>query len=202
MALINLLHVNQSLSLAIWRIAESEKTLQSLLSGDKYKPYPLFKNTNRRKEWFATRCLIQILHPSLVLKYQKNGKPLLFNNSTKSAYEISISHCQNMLAIAINNQNKTVGLDIEWISNRPLKIAMRFMNDNELKLFSENKLNATIVWSAKEALYKLYGNPVEDYRNSINVLAIDAKTIKACYKSNIHLLQYHMANGLLIVWVC
>lgn len=78
---------------------------------------------------------------------------------TEANYFLSFSHTNNYAA-SIVHPEKRVGIDIEKIDNKALKVASKFLNMNEYKILSkqfDKELFATVYWAAKEALYKLHG---------------------------------------------
>ncbi len=140
---------------AIWKVEESSQQLRSQLdiSETDLKTVNNFKLDRRKQEWLAARLLLQLIldkYPNIV--YDNNGKPSL---QDKSKY-ISISHTFGFVAVSVST-NPTA-LDIEICSERIRKVAKRFIHPIESEYIDEAKLlnYLTIIWSAKEALYKLY----------------------------------------------
>ena len=87
-----------------------------------------------------------------------NGKPYLTNNS----HYISYTH-SNFYSAAIASLDAEVGIDIEYLKHkRNLRTRFLFMNESELAYFDENPLFELflLIWSAKETIYKLYGQGV------------------------------------------
>ena len=71
-------------TIQIWKLSEHLEefnTLGNLNSDDKSK-YDQLKSERRRKEFLASRILIQQLMPSAKLLYNQSGKPFL-NNASK-----------------------------------------------------------------------------------------------------------------------
>jgi len=88
------------------------------------------------------------------LIYDEFGKPHLKNGT-----HISISHSFTFTAIIVSDELH-VGIDIEKQREKILKIAHKFTPFEEYKTIANvdaliSKL--TIVWGAKESLYKIYG---------------------------------------------
>ena len=67
---------------------------------------------------------------------------------------ISISHATNYVSVALSHQ--PTALDIEIASLRVEKIANRFVHTNEWTYLSTSQRlkHFTLIWSAKETLYK------------------------------------------------
>lgn len=111
-----------------------------------------FSHIRRQREFVATRVLRHNLFGFEHIHYDPNGAPYL-NGDTF----ISISHCSNHVAIAVNDLYP-VGLDLEIVRPDIHKIMAKFVGIEELSSFDCD--DATVVskiWSAKETLYKLAG---------------------------------------------
>ena len=103
------------------------------------------------------------------LYYDENGKPHL-----KDGNCISITHSFNFTAIIISDEE--VGIDIEKQREKILKIAEKFTPLEEYHtLANEEALirKLTIVWGAKESIYKLYAQPGLGFLQHINIADFD-----------------------------
>jgi len=153
----------------IWKIEETKEELLDLLDKkERYIPY-LEKKTNesRKKEWLAVRVLLkELLRKEVEIHYHKNGAPYLLNASTS----ISISHTKGYVAVIISNTPYT-GIDIEYRSDRILKICSRFLNEEENQnLDVQNKVDhALIYWCAKETLFKMIPEQEIDFANHLHI---------------------------------
>ena len=124
-------------------------------------------NENRKQEFLQLREIKNKTIGKIEIQYNNDGKPFL----TDSGDYISISHSQNFIGFLKAPFN--VGLDIEEINERVLKIKQRFLNANEQLLFGPSVLNLTIAWTLKEALFKLNERKGIDFRKE---LLIEEKT--------------------------
>jgi len=124
-------------------------------------------NENRKQEFLQIRALRNKSIGEIEIDYTESGKPYLVN----SKEYISISHSQNFIGIL--KAPFDVGLDIEEINERIIKIKNRFLNEKELKLFDSSIENLTIAWTLKEALFKLNTRNGIDFRKE---LLIEVKT--------------------------
>lgn len=140
---------------AVWKIEESVEQLKELLSLSEADAEVVnaFKIESRQKEWLASRLLLkQALGFYPELEYSANGKPTL----KKGKPYISITHTKGFAAVCVSDQ--PTGIDIELCSSRIEKVAKRFVHPQEAK-YIEEKSNIeylTVLWSAKETLYKYY----------------------------------------------
>ena len=117
-----------------------------------------FKNTNRRREFVATRILRHQLFGYQHIHYDDHGAPFIPNEGF-----ISVSHSKNLIGIAVN-ENYKVGLDLEAHRKNILDLKSKFLSNNELLQFNcDDFIEVTKIWSAKEALYKLAGRKKKFY---------------------------------------
>ena len=86
----------------------------------KIEHIPKFKKKERIKEFLSCRLLLNEIAPNTLITYNKYGAPEINTDDF-----ISISHSNNMSAIIISK--KRVGLDIEKISEKALKLSSKFM---------------------------------------------------------------------------
>jgi phosphopantetheinyl transferase len=149
-------------TLAIWRTDESLEQLYALLpNADELKAESAgMKSPHRLLEWFSVRALLRCITGSdIPIHYQPSGKPYI-----DGGY-ISISHTKGYVAIIISSTHQ-VAIDIEQYSERVRKVAKRFMHESES---ATNTYGYLLLWSAKESIYKLIGDAVVDFRESIRI---------------------------------
>ena len=142
----------------LWNLEESLSDLCGLLvdvSLLESEPYVTFKSEKRKREWVAVRVLLeQVCQKPVAICYASSGKPFL--NPSDSYF--SVSHTKDVVGIALAKM--PVGIDLEQIGARPLQLSSRFLVEDEFNPFSVpySDLMATFMWSAKESVYKLFGD--------------------------------------------
>jgi len=154
---------------ALWEITENEQTLLEIALPDKAEldAFSSLTNAGRRMEWLAVRSLLKELHsPTPIIGYLENGMPILVNHSNK----ISISHSGKMVGI-VSHPCKNPGIDIEVLRPRIHKIAYRFLGQQEIKYLgpSPSTEQLTIIWGAKEVMFKAYGQSGISFQNYFEV---------------------------------
>lgn len=115
-----------------------------------------FKSSKRQKEWLGVRLLLKhLLGSNVQIAYKSSGAPFLINSNK----HISISHSGTLVAIALSNEK--VGIDLQIISDKPLKIMSRFLSNAEIQMMRDqlDALTAVKLWCAKEAVYKFLSIP-------------------------------------------
>ena len=152
-------HTPSGGTLYLWKVAErTENLLQSLEMTERAKEeWSKITHPKRQREWLVARHLFHELQIHESLRYLENGKPYL-----KDGRKISISHSHDLVGAFIHSE-KEVGMDIQAPDEKLVKISSRFCNQKEFD-FASNSLNPidvfTIIWSAKEAVFKVFGENI------------------------------------------
>lgn len=160
---------DNGLSVALWDIAETEEQLMSLLGNDAVVAEELipFTSTKRRLEYLASRCALnELVGSEQHVCYHPNGAPYLANNPLN----ISISHTGHYALVAIHPTDK-VGIDIERIGDKVGRVRHKFLSHEELGAVDarSEKIHLTILWAAKEAMYKVMGVETVEFTEQISI---------------------------------
>ncbi|MEE2700250.1 MAG: 4'-phosphopantetheinyl transferase superfamily protein [Bacteroidota bacterium] len=186
-------YTDNNCKIAVWNMCES---LDELLQLDKQHDLLALKTEKRKKEFLASRLLLNELAPNQQITYNKYGAPELENGKF-----ISISHSKNLVAIIVGNQK--VGLDIEQISEKALRTASKFILEAQQQNITAEK--ATLIWCSKEAIFKWYQKGGVDFKDDIHldsfVLSEKGK-INANFKKQSLILNYQKINNHYLVYVC
>lgn len=145
--------LNNSASLYLWKITEDLKWFIDVvkLNNASQERINSMKSESHQKGFLAVRMLLQYLgYSDFDLNYDSNGKPHLMDGKY-----ISISHSHEFSAIALSTN--TIGIDLELVKEKTLKIASRFMDVSHLDNLSEAEKTqkATVIWGIKESIFKI-----------------------------------------------
>jgi len=156
----------------IWHCSEDINFFRSKLNLTNYELEILAKRKNSKKalEFLCSRLLLRLckLDPN-DLSYNEFGAPIL-----KSGKFVSISHCKNYVTLLLSNQS--CGVDIETKRKQILNIKHKFLNQTDINNISmENISDITLIWTFKEAIYKLCQYPGINFKDQIFVSTIDIK---------------------------
>ena len=156
----------------IWYCSEDINFFRSKLNLTNYELEILAKRKNSKKalEFLCSRLLLRLckLDPN-DLSYNEFGAPIL-----KSGKFVSISHCKNYVTLLLSNQS--CGVDIETKRKQILNIKHKFLNQTDINNISmENISDITLIWTLKEAIYKLCQYPGINFKDQIFVSTIDIK---------------------------
>ena len=125
-------HITNDTTLGIWECSESlfldlENVCLTKKDHDKYDK---IKTESGQKQFVGVRLLLHHLFPTIEnieLEKTANGKPYVKGLNEK----ISISHSGNYVAVLIS-KSKDVGVDIELIGDKAIKVKNKYMSDREL----------------------------------------------------------------------
>ncbi|MEQ6123687.1 4'-phosphopantetheinyl transferase superfamily protein [Pseudotenacibaculum sp. MALMAid0570] len=161
--------VNDDTKVLIWKI---EEPLAVLLSGIELTQNSQNRMDSMRSEihqrgFVSIRHLLkEVGYSDADLIYDEFGKPHL-----KDGTHISITHSFTFSAIVISKKGP-VGIDIEMQRDKIVKIAHKFTPIEEYNTIANHNAlvsKLTIVWGAKESLYKIYGKKKLLFLHHINI---------------------------------
>ena len=164
--------IRQNVSIAVWQIAETEEFFYHsllLLPEDEMKIRNIKLQKVRLQKLACRAALAHLLGDNKVeIIYSETGQPLLKN------HYISFSHTTTSSAVALSTI--PVGIDMEELTPRILKLYPRFMSEKEILNSNVNDLkNLYYFWCAKEAMYKWYGLKDLDFIEDLDVLKNEKK---------------------------
>lgn len=168
MPLYKTITVNNSTKVFIWKIEESFNWLSKGidLTENCANRVAGMKSDIHRRGFMSIRHLLALAgYTDHDLYYDQNGKPHL-----RDSKHISITHSFNFSAIIVSDAE--VGIDIEKQRNKILKIAHKFTPIQEYRtIANEDALirKLTIVWCAKESLYKSFAEKGVSFLQNIYV---------------------------------
>lgn len=195
-------NINATTRLAVWKIEETE----SFFSGT----VPIqssITHAHKRLQHLAGRFLLRFLYPNFPyseIEIANTRKPFLSNEQ----YHFSISHCGDYAAAIVSTTNR-VGIDVELVTERVLKIAPKFLHKQELEQFMVNTSvnniqQLTLLWSCKEAVFKWWGNGEVDFSEMIKIKPFELLQkgdVAVDFKEYLLILNYELLGKLCVAWV-
>lgn len=146
----------------------------SILSQNELARFHNFNNSQRKREFLATRIIKKELFGDKEIKYSTSGAPYIENEPF-----ISISHTKNCAAIAVCH-DFAIGLDLELIQNKACKIQRRFISPEESDFLDiTDDLTMSQAWSCKESLYKLAGRKQILFKEHLRLLSFKSNEWEA-----------------------
>ena len=157
MPLYKTIRVNDFTKVLVWKIDESleDLTMGIKLTERSKKRVGAMKSVLHQQGFMSIRQLLkQAGYADTDVFYDAFGKPHL-----KDKNYLSISHSFTFTAIIISKK-KPVGIDVEKQRDKIVKIAHKFTPIEEYNTIANHEAlvsKLTVVWGAKESLYKIYG---------------------------------------------
>jgi phosphopantetheinyl transferase len=144
-------YITESTLLGVWKIEETREELLSMLQHHGWvRNINSVKAESRVLEILAARVLFKELSgEEKEVFYNSSGKPFL----TDGSFHISISHTRGYVGVALNKE-KSVGLDLEQISEKIYKVRSRLISPCEYIDKDNELIHLLLHWSAKEAMIK------------------------------------------------
>ncbi len=171
MALVYQHQLDEKTAFAVWRIEESADDLYSRLqlNGHEKTYIDSLNNGKRNLHWLSTRVLLrEMLHTDSYIdcRVDEHGKPYLVN----FPHQISLSHSFDYAAVMIS-KDKPVGIDIELVKEKIVRIEDKFLCREELLFIDPvHRIDHLyICWCAKEAVYKLQGKRNVSFKDHIRL---------------------------------
>ncbi|GAC1593634.1 MAG: hypothetical protein NVS3B25_15670 [Hymenobacter sp.] len=155
--------------LGLWHLTETPAELwPHLPTAEAYRALlPPTADGTRQAQWLAGRALIHALLADLAppptgvtVQNEATGRPWLAG--APLGLTVSLSH-SGAWAAAVLSQGGRAGVDVEFIRDKAQRLASRFLAPHEwdsahrvaAALPAEAHAHYTLLWSAKETLYKL-----------------------------------------------
>lgn len=171
--------INDDTLLGLWHLEGPDENLlgqlQALAPAE--LAIPGFAHAGRQQQWLGGRLLAYTLLQALGC-----GRPLLLANPGEKPYfdqaglHLSISHTRRQVA-AILSRAVPVGIDLESIHPKVLRVKDKFLSAAE-QAFAGEDLNKNLVyWCAKETLYKLHGRRQVLFREHLQVGPVGSKPL-------------------------
>jgi 4'-phosphopantetheinyl transferase len=152
--------INAGTFLGSWQLAETAEVLQAqlLAIAPPDLVVPDFGSSTRRQQWLGGRLLAytllqQLLPASSSLLVAEQGEKPYFD---LPGVHLSISHTRQQVVVILS-ASLPVGIDIEPISPKVLRVKDKFLTAAEQQATGGDLHKTLIYWCAKETLYKLHG---------------------------------------------
>ena len=169
MPLYKTITVGPNSTVYVWQVTETEEWLSEgvILTPGSIERMGMMKSEIHRRAYLSIRHLLHLAgYSDQDLFYTAEGKPHLADGSF-----ISISHSHNYTGIIIS-KDWEVGIDIEKQREKILRIAHKFTPLAEYRTIANTEAlirKLTMVWGAKESLYKIYATQGLSFLHHITI---------------------------------
>ena len=159
-------------------LAITKMDLESEILAEELEKYKVITNPKRKKEFQNVRHLRNLQLGKQEISYDSKGKPYINN----SKVFISVSHSKNYVAFA--HDTSPIGIDIEELNPRILKVWERYLHPKEFDIFDTTSIfDLTVAWTIKEALFKLNTKTGIDFMNDLRIKSKEGNTFICEMKS-------------------
>jgi phosphopantetheinyl transferase len=198
--------INLTTRLGVWKIEETEDLFLRSVPLQRAITHP-----HKRLQHLAGRYLLPFLFPDFPheeIEIADTRKPFLPDEQ----YHFSISHCGDYAAALVSSTER-VGIDIEMITQRVDRIKHKFLHPEELAFVDSYAIDQqikllTLLWSAKEALFKWWGRGDVDFSEAMRTYpfsmhetgTIDAWFEKDAFRQAVTM-HYELREETSLVWL-
>jgi phosphopantetheinyl transferase len=161
--------INETTRLGVWKIEEEEDFFLREVPIHRAITHP-----HKKLQHLAGRYLLKLFFPDFpyeLIRIADTRKPFLHNEQ----YHFSISHSGDYAA-AIVSADRRVGIDVESYSDKVMKVLHKFLSPPEMELMlkhdSSPYVRETLLWSAKESVFKWHGLGGVDFREHIHIRSL------------------------------
>ncbi len=207
MPLVQQTSINAECIWGLWQITESLQQLEAQLPLPMHDAHYLNTVTHegKRMESLAVRILARHLLKHWGYTYggiikDNHDKPYLVS----CPFHISISHTSEYAAVILH-KHRQVGIDIEFVKEKLQKVAHKFLSTEEQQDAGSDLEKLCVYWSAKEVMYKKYGQKQVSLREDIRIrpftLRNEGKLTGVVEKEEVYLkseIVYMIINNLII----
>jgi phosphopantetheinyl transferase len=199
--------LDKNTQVGIWKIEEPVEELKSLVNLTNKDLHKLesFKHQNRKKEWLCCRILTRELtgEKKPEVNYNALNKPFI------DGHFISFSHTFGYAAVITSKTGK-VAIDIEKYRKQVIKVKHRFLSTKEIETLDPGTdiKKLSLLWSAKESLYKIQDSIEISFLNSIYIANVKFKnngimdgTIGTLVSKNTYPVYYLMENDYVLTYI-
>jgi len=194
-------NINAETRIGVWHIAEPESFFSNQVPVQREITHP-----HKRLQHLAGRLLLRELYPEFpveLIRVADTRKPFLADDP----FHFSISHCGDYAAAMVSTAYR-VGVDVELKNGRIDRIMHKFLSKEEQFLLPRGaiKETATLLWSAKESVYKWDGEGAVDFIGDIRVQKITGDhnqgTIPVLFRDDLSLVVHYLHfNDNYLTWV-
>lgn len=181
----------------LWRIDGNEEGLFACTFPSTSEAGKMHPRTSLQRK--SSRLLLaEMLGFLPELAKDEDGRPMLNN----SHVQVSISHTDGYAAAMLGSG--PVSVDVQAISPRILKLRERYLKEEEQRMASDMD-TASLLWAAKETVYKFRATEKHDFRVPITIHHIAEDMMAASLHTRGEVIQlslgYRWLTGAVLVWL-
>tara|TARA_R110002124_G_scaffold119772_1_gene277565 strand:- start:227 stop:856 length:630 start_codon:yes stop_codon:yes gene_type:complete len=206
MAIAFIKKIDTNRQIGCWEISESDSQSFKNTSDKSILSFIAHSDPTekRKREVIAVRLLLQQMTSSNeTISYYPDGSPFLESHN----FHLSISHSKDFAALYLSKYDR-VGVDIQIIKSSVLKGLDFYINETEKRWVDiSDKIQLNLIWSAKESIFKFYGDAHLDFKQNIKINPFETEqfgTLVAYIENTNQLLQvqvaYEIMENYVLTW--
>ena len=150
LSFIKIIEVTEKIRIALFPVNRAHLLSAAFLPANDLARFESIMHPVTRAEFLSSRFALHTLKEDYRLAYD-DRRPVLINPGY-----VSISHSR-IWAGAMFSEEKRVGLDVEEKREKIMRISPKFIREDEREFMAEDSdYKCQVIWSAKEAMYKLW----------------------------------------------
>jgi phosphopantetheinyl transferase len=156
-------------ALAIKNILEVSQNGTDFLSFREKLAFANISHPEKKMEWKGARIAIKSALDCISLPYPGFVKDEHGKSFPMDGYGfVSLTHTKG-LAAAIFHKEMPVGIDLDYVREKVVRLGPKFLNDFEMDFLGKDPVLHTIAWSAKESVFKCQGKKGISLKNNIRI---------------------------------
>lgn len=188
--------VSEGVSVSLCEIASPIEISDAVIYHGLHHQAENVRSENRRHEIITEGVMVKELFGEKVsLAHRESGAPYLVEKGEEVETNISISHCEGLVAVA-HCRDRKVGVDVEVVSDRVMRVRDRVLSADEIRFAGSSTVLNTLAWTAKEALFKLIPESGVDFRADLHIdlSSLDSAENEKTYEATAYGRSYRMLS--------
>lgn len=188
--------VSEGVSVSLCEIASPIEISDAVIYHGLHHQAENVRSENRRHEIITEGVMVkELFGENVSLAHRESGAPYLVEKGEESGMNVSISHCEGLVAVA-HSRDRKVGVDVEVVSERAVRVQNRVLSDDEIRFAGSSVVLNTLAWTAKEALFKLIPETGVDFRADLHLdlSSLDGTENEKTYEATAYGRSYRMLS--------
>lgn len=188
--------VSEGVSVSLCEIASPIEISDAVIYHGLHHQAENVRSENRRHEIITEGVMVkELFGENVSLAHRESGAPYLVEKGEEVGTNISISHCEGLVAVA-HCRDRKVGVDVEVVSDRVMRVCDRVLSADEIRFAGSSTVLNTLAWTAKEALFKLIPESGVDFRADLHIdlSSLDSAENEKTYEATAYGRSYRMLS--------
>lgn len=188
--------VSEGVSVSLCEIASPIEISDAVIYHGLHHQAENVRSENRRHEIITEGVMVkELFGENVSLAHRESGAPYLVEQGEESGMNVSISHCEGLVAVA-HSRDRKVGVDVEVVSERAVRVQNRVLSADEIRFAGSSVVLNTLAWTAKEALFKLIPETGVDFRADLHLdlSSLDGTENEKTYEATAYGRSYRMLS--------